>query len=93
MSRTWQFCKFSFAVAAFVVSCAPFLQAQSIFGTITGTISDATGAVVPRADVILTNKTSGDVRRSTSNSDGYFSFSSVPAAQYDLLVTAAGFKK
>jgi hypothetical protein len=69
------------------------LPAQSIFGTITGTVSDATGAVVPRATITLTNKTSGDVRRSTSNNDGYFSYSSVPAGQYDLLVTASGFKQ
>jgi hypothetical protein len=92
MFRTLPFYRL-FLVFAFLLGCAQFLPAQSIFGTITGTISDATGAVVPRADVMLTNKTSGDVRRSTTNSDGYFSFSSVPAAQYDLLVTASGFKK
>jgi hypothetical protein len=67
-------------------------HAQSIFGTITGTVSDPTGAVVPNAKVTLTNKTSGDVRRSVTNSDGYFSYSSVPAGQYDMLVAVTGFR-
>ncbi len=68
-------------------------HAQSIFGTITGTVSDSTGAVVPNAAITLTNKSSGDIRRSTTNTDGYFSYSSVPAGQYDLLVAAAGFRR
>src|SRR5579863_6640543 len=68
-------------------------RAQSIFGTITGTIADSTGAVVPNAAITLTNKTSGDIRRSTSNSDGYFSYSSVPAGHYDLLIAIPGFKQ
>ena len=80
-------------VLAFFVALSGTARAQSIFGTITGTVSDATGAVVPDASVSLTNKASGDVRRSTSNNDGYFSFSSVPAGQYDLLLEAPGFKK
>ena len=67
--------------------------AQSIFGTITGTVTDPTGAVVANAAVTLTNHTSGDIRRSTTNNDGYFSFSSMPAGQYDMLVAVAGFKQ
>jgi hypothetical protein len=79
----------------FVFICIAWFtsHAQSIFGTITGTVSDSTGAVVPKAAITLTNKTSGDVRRSTSNGDGYFSFSSVPAGQYDLQVIFSGFKQ
>lgn len=82
-----------FVIATLLLSASSLLPAQSIFGTITGTVTDATGAVVPKATITLTNKTSGDVRKSTSNSDGYFSFSSVPAGQYDLLTAAPGFKK
>jgi hypothetical protein len=80
-----------------IVSLACFatfgVHAQSIFGTITGTVTDHSGAVVPGAAITLTNKTSGDVRRSTSNHDGYFSYSSVPAGEYNVLVAIAGFQQ
>lgn len=69
------------------------LNAQSIYGTITGTVTDATGAVVPNATVTLTNSSSRDVRRTVTDSDGYYSFSSVPAGTYELLTDAAGFEK
>src|SRR3989442_14936208 len=69
------------------------LQAQSIYGTITGTVYDPSGAVVANGNVILKNVASGDVRRGATNSDGYYSFSSVPTGAYTLTVEAAGFQK
>lgn len=69
------------------------LKAQSIYGTITGTVYDPSGAVVTNASVILKNVASGDVRRAATNSDGYYSFSSVPVGSYALTVEAVGFKK
>jgi hypothetical protein len=69
------------------------LQAQSIYGTITGTVIDPSGGAVANANVTLKNTASGDVRRTVSNSDGYYSFSSVPAGAYSLTVEAAGFQK
>src|SRR6266851_8735210 len=69
------------------------LRAQSIYGTITGTVYDPSGAVVANANVVLKNVASGDVRRGATNSDGYFSFSSVPTGSYTLTVEATGFQK
>jgi len=69
------------------------LRAQSIYGTITGTVYDPSGAVVANANVTLKNAASGDVRRSVTNSDGYYSFSSVPTGAYSLIVEATGFQK
>src|SRR5437762_10260736 len=69
------------------------LRAQSIYGTITGTVYDPSGAVVANANVILKNVASGDVRKGATNSDGYYSFSSVPTGAYTLTVEAAGFQK
>jgi len=67
--------------------------AQSIFATLTGVVSDASGAPIPKANVVITNASSGDVRRSVTNSDGYFSFTSVPTGAYTLEIEAAGFQK
>ena len=72
-------------------SAAP-LRAQSIYGTITGTVSDQSGAVAPGADVLLKNAATGEVRKTTANSDGYFSYSSVPAGTYSLSVKVTGFQ-
>jgi hypothetical protein len=69
------------------------LRAQSIYGTITGTVYDPSGAVVADASVTLKNVSSGDVRKGATNSDGYFSFSSVPTGSYTLTVEATGFQK
>jgi len=72
-------------------SAAP-LRAQSIYGTITGTVSDQSGAVAPGAEVLLKNAATGEVRKTTTNSDGYFSYSSVPAGTYSLSVKVTGFQ-
>src|SRR5258708_23413251 len=69
------------------------LRAQSIYGTITGTVYDPSGAVVANANVTLKNVASGDVRKGATNSDGYYSFSSVPTGSYTITVESAGFQK
>ena len=66
---------------------------QSTTGTLTGTVTDASGAVVPKANITLTNAESGDVRKTVSNSDGYYAIAAVPAGSYALMVDAAGFQK
>ncbi len=67
-------------------------QAQSVFGTLTGVVSDPAQAVIPGAKVTLTNTASGDVRNTVTNSEGYFTFASVPIGTFNLLVEAAGFQ-
>lgn len=63
---------------------------QSIYATLTGVVSDPTQAVVPNAKVTLTNSASGDVRRSVTNAEGYFTFASIPVGTYDVKVESAG---
>ena len=74
------------------LSSAVPLRAQSIYGTITGTVSDQSGAVVPGASVLLKNGATGEVRKSDTNNEGYFSYSSVPAGTYSLTVKLTGFQ-
>ena len=68
------------------------LLAQGVFATLTGVISDPTGAVVPNAKIVLTDATSGSARDTQADSDGYYTFASVPVGSYNLSVAAAGFK-
>ncbi|MBZ5681354.1 MAG: TonB-dependent receptor [Acidobacteriia bacterium] len=79
-------------LALFIVLLAPTsLYAQST-GTVTGTVYDQAGAVVPKATVQLTNDATGDTRKSTSNDAGYFSFGGVQPGAYSVKVSASGFK-
>jgi carboxypeptidase family protein len=60
---------------------------------ITGTVTDASGAAVPGAQVSLSNPQHGISHTANSNGSGDFVFASLPIGSYDLAVTAAGFKK
>jgi hypothetical protein len=69
------------------------LQAQNVTATLSGTVSDATGAVVPNATVILKSEQSGDTRRTLSNAEGYFTISAIQPGNYTVTIQAPGFEK
>jgi hypothetical protein len=54
---------------------------------------DTSHSVVPNAGVTTKNVKSGDIRRTLSNSDGYFVLAAVPAGTYTVTIEAAGFAK
>jgi hypothetical protein len=66
--------------------------AQSNQGTITGTISDPAAAVVPAAQLEVTNTATGVVYRGGTSGTGNYVFS-VPAGTYEISVSAPGFKR
>src|SRR4051812_35828935 len=67
------------------------VNAQITSATLTGTVYDASGAVVPNANITLKNEASGDDRRTVSNDDGYFTFAAIPPATYTVKVEGKGF--
>lgn len=75
------------AIAMFAVSGV----SQSSRGTISGTISDAGGAVLPNAAVTITEKSTGVVRETKANSTGLYRFDAVLLGDYAIKVQAAGF--
>ncbi len=79
--------------ALLAVTCA-IGAAQEITGQIRGTVTDATGAVVPGAKVTITNSERGQVvRETTADSAGAFAAPLLPVATYSVTVEASGFKK
>src|SRR6476660_5948230 len=61
-------------------------------GAITRTVSDATGAVIPNAEVKIINKATGEVARTLkTDSNGLFNALLMPVGTYDITVTAPGF--
>jgi hypothetical protein len=67
-------------------------SAQVIVGSITGVVSDPTGAVVPGARVLLTDINKGYTYNAVTDSVGRYVILDVPAANYKLTVEATGFK-
>lgn len=66
--------------------------AQSDRGTITGAVSDPTGAVIASAQLEVRNLDTGAVYQSLSSRTGNYSFSELPAGTYQISVAAPGFK-
>ena len=78
------------ALALFAVAGA---WAQAVSGSISGTVTDSTGASVPGASVTLTNTDRGLlVRTLTTNQAGFYAAPSLPLGMYTVKVEAPGFK-
>src|SRR5918995_6590252 len=61
-------------------------------GEITGTITDASGGVIPGATVVLTNTETGAVRHGVSNDAGVYSMPALPPGNYTIAVELQGFQ-
>ncbi|HWF07504.1 MAG TPA: TonB-dependent receptor [Bryobacteraceae bacterium] len=85
------------AVSVCGLACLLFsasaLFAQSDRGTMTGTISDPTGAVVANAPVVARNTDTGALYPVAASSTGNYTIPGLPAGTYELDVTVPGFKK
>jgi len=92
MQRTPRFLQVTGLCLAVLLAAANLSFAQSITSTMTGTVSDSSGSVIPAANIRLVNELSGDERKTVTNSAGYYTFAAVPAGSYTLNVEAAGFQ-
>ncbi len=66
-------------------------QAQTATGVILGTVTDASGAVIPGASVTVTNKATGAARSLTANGQGLYSAPALLAGDYEVRAEAQGF--
>jgi hypothetical protein len=67
--------------------------AQSTSGTVLGSVTDASGAVVPQAKVELVNAGTNVIHRTVSSGDGSYRFNNVDVGTYQIRVDAQGFQK
>lgn len=70
----------------------PTMTHAAVGGSISGTVKDHSGAVVPKATVTATNTDTGVRQVVTTNGTGSYSFPSLPVGHYDVNIAAAGFK-
>jgi hypothetical protein len=75
------------------VACigTPMARAQADLGSISGVVTDVTGAVIPNAEVKLTNIATGAVRTTVTNSKGEYSVTQLLPAAYTVSFNALGF--
>jgi len=67
--------------------------AQEVNATLTGTVTDATGAVVQGATVLIhNNETNADFRTVTTDASGSFTVTNLPAAGYTVTIKSPGFR-
>ena len=73
--------------------CPPQLMAQSNTTALSGTVTDASGAVVTDAAVTISNVASGAKATKQTSSKGEYSFEQVQPGTYEVQVVASGFKE
>ena len=67
--------------------------AQTVTGTLQGTVSDAKGAVVPGAEVVIRNMETGQERTVQTNGDGNYTAAFLPLGRYTVTAASKGFSK
>src|SRR5215216_2973227 len=80
------------ALLTLLLACANPAFAQSDRGTITGTVTDPSGAVVSKAKITATNLESGEVRETATSDEGNYTLPELKAGPWKLFVEAQGFK-
>jgi len=79
-------------VIALVFVCDRIVDGQTATGTITGTVSDVSGAVIPNASITVTNKSTSTPRNLVTNAEGLYSAPALQAGDYEVRVEFQGFR-
>ncbi len=82
-----------FSVVFILMLATGTLQAQQTSGSVVGTVTDNTGAVVSGATVTLTDVDTGDHRTATTNSNGDYQFVNLIPGNYKVDIENTGFKR
>lgn len=80
-------------VALFLLGISPALLGQAVNGTLLGTVTDTSGAVVTKAKVTATLTTTGAVHVTVTNASGNYTFPDMQPGVYTIAAEVSGFKK
>jgi len=81
------------AVLVLMICGGLSVQGQTIFGRISGTVQDKSGAVVPNATVTVTNVGTNLVRTATTDGSGFYTLTNLPVGTYNVSAEQKGFKQ
>jgi hypothetical protein len=76
-----------------LIGSAARISGQTISGQVSGTVFDASGAVVPEAQIAIRNTGTGNIERTSTNENGYFVFTDLLPGTYELEVERQGFQR
>ncbi|HEU4876183.1 MAG TPA: carboxypeptidase-like regulatory domain-containing protein, partial [Pyrinomonadaceae bacterium] len=91
--------KYDFRLFFFGLVCAvslflsPAASAQTVTGTLQGTVSDSKGAVIPGVDVVIRNIETGQERNVKTGSEGTYLAAFLPIGRYTVTASGTGFSK
>src|SRR5580704_7990175 len=80
------------ALLIMLLIAVPFAAAQVQRGSITGTVFDSQGAVVPNAQITTTDNSTGAIFTVKSGSEGTFTVPGLPFGTYSVKIVASGFR-
>ncbi|MGH9328497.1 MAG: carboxypeptidase regulatory-like domain-containing protein [Terriglobia bacterium] len=84
--------RFYFTLAVLLLWCFPFsARSQTTFGSITGVVTDPSGAAVPGAQITAVDQATGVAYHSKSATDGTYTVADLPVATYSVRAQAKGF--
>lgn len=87
MARRW------LLLVWFALILTPALFASDPTGTITGTVTDASGAVVRKARITVLNESTNAIRDAETNDDGDYTVALLPTGRYQVTAESKGFRK
>ena len=90
-NRCFLFSALVLALSLLVLPAAA--SAQTVTGTLQGTVSDSKGAVVPGADLVIRNMETGQERAVQTNNEGTYIAAFLPLGRYTITASSAGFSK
>jgi hypothetical protein len=82
-----------FALVFMICQVVPMRGQTAATGTITGTLTDSTGAVVPNASVTITDTDTGVTRQATTSDAGVFTATFLQPGHYEVVMGGGGFSK
>src|ERR1700689_2064114 len=91
MSRA-RFCSVFFFVAAAIILATTSAAAQANRATITGTVTDSSGAIVPGVEVIAVSTETNVASKTVSNQDGIYLVPNLPPGTYSVEFKRDGFE-
>src|SRR5215813_1123327 len=87
-----RYSRFARVVCLITLACVPAM-AQTTTGSIVGSVTDKTGALVPGAAITVTNTDTGSTNKTVTDSSGNYAVTPLPVGHYSVTVEARGFKK